>query len=424
MKEGILAMSQRERERLRVMGMVKGLQITLRKAAELVAVSYRQCKRIYRRYQDEGDKGLVHRSRGRVSNRRKDPILKEKVLKRYRERYEGFGPTLASEKLEKEGYKVHDETLRLWLLKEGIWVKKRKRVKHRSWRERKEHRGEMVQMDGSFEDWFEGRGEEAVLMDMVDDASGKGTAEFHEGETTRAAMLTLWGYINENGIPVSLYVDRDAIYVSDRQATVEEDLKGEKPLTQFGRAVKKLGIKIILARSPQAKGRVERRHGVFQDRLIKEMRLEGISGRKDGNAFLKGGFLHEMNRRFSVTPKSDVDFHRPVPEGLDLRTVFCFEEERVVDNDWTVRWKNRIFQIVKGNRVLPPARKKITVQEWLDGSVHIVYRGEQVAYEEIARKPAREKTPTGISGSITYYKPPVDHPWRRYKNRPMLVASS
>ncbi|MCX6354111.1 MAG: ISNCY family transposase [Candidatus Aureabacteria bacterium] len=423
MREGMLEMSEKERERLRVMDSVKGLRIRLKKAAELIGVSYRQSKRIYRRYREEGDKGLVHRSRGRVSNRRKDPIMREKVLERYRERYEGFGPTLASEKLEKEGYKVHDETLRLWLLEEGLWVKKRKRGKHRSWRERKEHRGEMVQMDGSMEDWFEGRGEEAVLMDMVDDATGEGTAEFHEGETTRAAMLTLWGYIDENGIPVSLYVDRDTIYVSDRQATVGEDLKGEKPLTQFGSAVKKLGIKIILALSPQAKGRVERRHGVLQDRLIKEMRLEEISTRKEGNAFLKGGFLKEMNRRFSVEPKSDVDFHRPIPEGLDLRTVFCFEEERVVDNDWTIRWKNRIFQIMKGNRVLPPARKKVTVQELLEGRVHIVYRGEEVAYEEIARKPAREKKPVDISGSIRYYKPSADHPWRRYKNRPMLVAS-
>jgi len=416
-------MSQEERDRLRVMGMVKGIKITLVKAAELLELSYRQCKRIYKRYREEGDAGLVNRSRGRTSNRQKDSAIKEAVIERCRTRYEGFGPTLASEKLKDEGYTIDHDTLRLWLLKAGIWVKRRKRKKHRSWRERKEHFGEMVQMDGSFEDWFEGRGEEAVLMDMVDDAKGGTFAQFHEGETTRAAMLTLWRYIDIYGMPVSLYVDWDSVYVTARQATVDEELRGEMPLTQFGRAVKRLGIKIILANSAQAKGRVERKHQVYQDRLIKEMRLKGISTREGGNAFLEGGFLKDINDRFTIAPKSDVDFHRPVPEGLDLRAVFCFEEERVVDNDWTVRWKNRIFQIKKENRVLPPARKRVTVQEWLDGSVHLVYKGEKVAYVEIAEKPAREKKPADASDMITYYKPPADHPWRRYKNRPMLVAS-
>jgi len=416
-------MSQEERDRLRVMGMVKGIKITLVKAAELLELSYRQCKRIYKRYREEGDAGLVNRSRGRTSNRQKDSAIKEAVIERCRTRYEGFGPTLASEKLKDEGYTIDHDTLRLWLLKAGIWVKRRKRKKHRSWRERKEHFGEMVQMDGSFEDWFEGRGEEAVLMDMVDDAKGGTFAQFHEGETTRAAMLTLWRYIDIYGMPVSLYVDWDSVYVTARQATVDEELRGEMPLPQFGRAVKRLGIKIILANSAQAKGRVERKHQVYQDRLIKEMRLKGISTREGGNAFLEGGFLKDINDRFTIAPKSDVDFHRPVPEGLDLRAVFCFEEERVVDNDWTVRWKNRIFQIKKENRVLPPARKRVTVQEWLDGSVHLVYKGEKVAYVEIAEKPAREKKPADASDMITYYKPPADHPWRRYKNRPMLVAS-
>lgn len=423
MREGILEMSAKERERLRVMGLVKGMQIGLKKAAELIGVSYRQCKRIYRRYRDEGDAGLIHRSRGRVSNRRRDPLLREAVIARYEARYKGFGPTLASEKLEKEGYMVNDETLRRWLLAEGLWVKTRKRGKHRSWRERKAHRGEMVQMDGSHHDWFEGRGETAVLMDMVDDATGETLAQFHDGETTRAAMLTFWGYTDRYGIPLSLYVDRDTVYVSRRETTVEEQLDGEGALTQFGRAVQKLGVRIIPANSPQAKGRVERKHGVYQDRLVKEMRLEGIRTRAEGNAFLEDGFLKDLNERFTVAPRSDVDLHRPVPEGLDLRTVFCFEEERGVDNDWTVRWNNRIFQIRKENRVLPPARKKVMVQEWLDGSIHIFYRGEEIAHEELAEKPAKAKRPLRVPATRIPFKPAADHPWRRYKNRPMLVAS-
>jgi len=421
--KGALVMSEKERNRLGVMKMVAGMGLKLRKAAELLGISYRQSKRIYKRYTDEGDRGLVHRSRGRVSNRQRDPGERDSIVQRYREQYPGFGPTLASEKLLKEGYRIHRETLRLWLCEAGLWQKKRKRRKHRKWRERKAHRGEMVQMDGSPHDWFEGRGEEAVLMDMVDDATGNTVAQFHEEETTHAAMLTFWGYVEKYGIPLSLYVDKDTIYVINRDTTMHEQLKGERPLTQFGRAMQKLGVKIIPANSPQAKGRVERKHSVHQDRLIKEMRLAGIRTREAGNRFLEGGYLDDINDRFTVAPASDIDVHRAVPEGLDLRMVFCVEEERGVDNDWTVRWDSRIFQIKKENRVLPPARKKVMLQEWLDGSIHIFYRGEEVTYKEINERPAKARQPVSSPSTVIPYIPPVDHPWRRYSVRPGLVAS-
>jgi len=329
---------------------------------------------------------LVHRARGRPSNRRKDAAFRDEVLRRYRERYEGFGPTLASEKLLKDGYRIHDETLRLWLLTEGLWVRQRNRKAYRSWRERKGHRGEMVQMDGSHHDWFEGRGERAVLINLVDDATGETFARFHPGETTHAAMRTLWDYIERYGIPRALYVDKDAVYVTDREPTIEEDLAGAKPLTQFGRAARKLGIEIITANSPQAKGRVERKHGVCQDRLVKELRLEGISTIERGNDLLGRSFLDDLNRRFAIDPRSDTDLHRPVPSGMDMRKVFCREEERSVDNDWTVRHHGRVFQISKRSRTMPPARKKVTVQEWLDGSIHFIYRDREVAHEEITAK--------------------------------------
>ncbi len=424
MREGTLRMSLKERERMRVMSRVKEGGMKLTEAKMLLGVSYRQCKRIYRRYREEGDGGLIHRSRGRPSNCKKDPGFREAVVRRYEERYDGFGPTHACEKLVKEGYELHHDTLRRWLVAEGLWARRRKRKHHRSWRERKAHRGEMVQMDGSPHDWFEGRGEPAVLMDMVDDATGVTFAQFHEGETTRAAMLTFWGYIERCGIPLSLYVDKDTVYVSRREATVEEQLSGEGALTQFGRAVQKLGVRIITANSAQAKGRVERKHGVYQDRLVKEMRLEGIRTREEGNAFLERGFLKDLNDRFTVAPRSDVDLHRPVPEGVDLRSVFCFEEKRSVDNDWTVRWHNRIFQIGKENRVLPPARKRVKVQEWLDGSIHIFYRGEEVSYGELAEKPVRAKKQ--IEATVSRRRscvPAPDHPWRRYPITPMVAAS-
>ena len=427
MGKGVLRMSERERDRLRILEMVRSGRIKLRKAAGLLTISYRHCKRINRRYREGGDEGLVHRSRGRASNRRKDPAIRAAVIRRYRQRYDGFGPTLASEKLVKEGYKIHHETLRLWLLEEGLWSRQRKRKKYRSWRERKEHRGEMIQMDGSIHDWFEGRGESAVLINMVDDATGTTFARFHRGETTYAAMKTLWDYIELYGIPRSLYVDRDAVFITDREPTIQEELLGEKPLTQFGRASQQLGIRILYAHSPQAKGRVERKNGVYQDRLVEELRLEGVGTIEDGNRILAGDFLDELNERFAVAPKSNMDLHKPLPRGMDLRRILCFEEEQVVDNDWTVRWKNRIFQIRGGSQNLPPARKKVTVQEWLDSSIHIVYRGKEVRCEEIYPYPCTEKKrvkPKRMGcGKGKYYTPPPDHPWKRGVWPQRIVAS-
>jgi len=241
----------------------------------------------------------------------------------------------------------------------------------------------MVQMDGSHHDWFEGRGERAVLINLVDDATGETFARFHPGETTHAAMVTLWGYIKCYGIPRALYVDKDTVYITDREPTIQEDLVGVKPMTQFGRAAQKLGIEIIAANSPQAKGRVERKHGVCQDRLVKELRLEGIGTIEGGNELLGRSFLVDLNERFAIAPRSDTDLHRPVPAGLDLRRVFCLEEERSIGNDWTVRYHGRVFQITRRSRVMPPARRKVMVQEWLDGSIHLVYREHEVANEEI-----------------------------------------
>lgn len=400
MKEGTLEMSSGERDRLRLMGMVKVGKMRLRKAAELLAVSYRQGKRIYRRYREEGDKGLVHRARGRPSNRSKAAGFKAEVIERYRGRYEGFGPTLASEKLAGEGYRVDHETLRRWLIEAQVWARQRKRRGYRRWRERKAHRGELVQMDGSHHDWFEGRGERAVLMNLVDDSTGTSFAQFHAGETTQAAMATLWGYIRRYGMPRALYVDRDTVYVTDREPTIQEDLAGVGPLTQFGRAAWKLGIEIITANSPQAKGRVERSHGVYQDRLVKELRLAGVGTIAEGNALLDDSLLDDHNSRFAVAPRGTADLHRPVPRGLDLRRVFCIEDERTMDNDWTVRHHGKVFQVIRRGGVLPPARGKVTVQEWLDGSLHLAYRGCEVAYEEItAKMPPRNATASPWGGA-------------------------
>lgn len=407
-------MSQKERARLAVMGRVRDGLMTIKEASEVLGMSYRQARRVYRRHREEGDEGLLHRNRGRSSNRGKPPEIKDAVLRLYSERYWDFGPTLASEKLlERDGYEVDHETLRRWLLQKGIWKERRKRSKHRKQRERKAHFGELVQVDGSHHKWFEERGQKGCLMNMVDDATGTTLARIGPEETTKGAMEVLWAWAEKYGIPKALYVDRKNVYITDREPTLEEQLSGETPLTQFGKACQKLGIEIITAYSPQAKGRVERNHGVYQDRLVKELRLAGIEDIQSANTFV-ANYVDTLNTKFAVDPRSPADFHRPVPAGLDLRNVFCREESRKVGNDWVVRYRNRFFQISRQSN-LPPARRTITVQEHLDGSIHLIYRGQQVMFAEIEARPKPAPVPP-LSQPRKTYIPPPDHPWRRWRN--------
>ena len=409
-------MSQRERSRLVMMSRVRDRKLTIREASEVLRISYRQGRRIYKRYTEEGDRGLIHRNRGRPSNRGKPSEVKESALALYKEYYPDFGPTLAAEKLvERDGYEVDHETLRRWLLAAGPWERQRKRPKHRQQRERKAHFGELVQLDGSHHKWFEDRGEEGCLMDMVDDATGKTMALISEEETTVAAMKVLWAWVERYGIPKALYVDWKNVYITQREPTLEEQLAGELPLTQFGRACQKLGIEIVPASSPQSKGRVERRHGVYQDRWVKELRLEGIQGIKAANHFLPG-FTDSINAKFAVEPRSSADFHRPVPEDVDLRGVFCLEETRTVCNDWVVRYKSRFFQIVPQSN-LPPAKSRVMVQEHLDGSIHMLYRDRDALFTEIKELPRKPMVTHQKQQNLEpkrKYVPPPDHPWRRY----------
>jgi hypothetical protein len=256
------------------------------------------------------------------------------VLTRYAERYPDFGPTLAAEYLQADGLKVDHETLRRWLLAEGKRTVRRRRQRHRQWRERKPCFGQMAQLDGSHHDWFEGRRAKCVLMVMVDDATGRLWAQFFEEETTRASYDVLEGWVRRHGLPRSLYVDRDSIYRCEGEASVAEQLAGKEPQTQFGRAMETLAVELILANSPQAKGRVERMNGVLQDRLIKALRLADINDLESANRFLDEKFLAAFNRKFNVLAASPADVHRDVPRRLE--EVLSWEEPRVVQRDWTV----------------------------------------------------------------------------------------
>lgn len=404
-------MSKKERDWLRVLERVKKKEITLRQASQIMVGSYRQCLRKYERYAQEGAKGLVHRGRGRKSNRAKEEKAKKGIIDRYQERYGDFGPTLAAEKLAKEGHQVDHETLRRWLIEEKLWKKRRKRSPHRSWRERRAHFGELVQMDGSPHKWFEERGEICCLMNMVDDATGETLGRLDEQETTVGAMKLLWGWIDKYGIPAALYTDRKNVYVPDEKTAAKAELSGQEALTQFGRACKSLGIRIIQAHSPQAKGRVERSNGTYQDRLVKELRLEQISDIDSANKLLAESFADNLNQKFAVTPRDKGDFHRSA-KGRDLASVFCIEEERSLTDDWIVRYENSYYQMARQSKQ-PPTTKKVKVRSYLNGELHFNYRGKDLVHSELPQRPVPAKAEAPIRSKPRHIPTPApNHPWR------------
>jgi molybdenum-dependent DNA-binding transcriptional regulator ModE len=407
-------MSQRERGRLIAFKRVVDKEWSLADAARQLGMSYRQAQRVLGRFIDDGDHGLVHRSRGKPSNNRTDVAIRDAVLDLYRTRYPDFGPTLAAEMLaERDGHTVNHETLRVWLVQAKLWNPKRSpRSGHMPWRKRKNSFGELVQLDGSTHAWFEDRGETCFLMSMVDDATGRTGLLFSKEETTEAAMLLLEDWIRTHGVPAALYVDRKTVYVTDREPTIAEQLAGLKPLTQFGRACYKLGIRIIEAHSPQAKGRVERKHQLCQDRLIKQMRLDNICDMQAGNAFLTN-WTAAINAKFAIAPASSADLHVPVPADLDLRAVFCHEETRSVGAEGVVRYANRWFQIPdRASQRRPAPKTKIIVQLWRDRSVHIVHGKRELPATELAGPLPPAPKPPKQPAPVVPSKPPNDHPWK------------
>jgi hypothetical protein len=411
MLEGNILMSRRERKRLAVLAQVKRGELKLVTAGEVMGVTYRQAKRVWRRYRMEGDGGLVHRSRGRPSPRRKPPEIRRRVLARYGQRYGDFGPTLAAEYLAGEGLAVDHETLRRWLIAEGTRQVRRRRQRHRAWRERKACFGMMVQLDGSDHDWFEGRRAKAVLMVMVDDATSQVWAQFFEAETTRASYDVLEGWVRRRGLPQSLYVDRDSIYRCEGVGSVAEQMAGQGPRTQFGRAMEQLGVELILANSPQAKGRVERTNGVLQDRLVKALRLEGISELGRANQYLARTFLPALNRRFERAAASAADVHRGVPRNLD--EVLSWEEERVVQRDWTVACEGRWHQVKRDHEPLSLAGKKVLVRRLRDGRVQLVHRGKKLRWRALPQRPQRNLVERKAQKPCAVVKPAAAHPWRQ-----------
>jgi transposase len=398
-QEDRIEMSQRERDRLKVLHGVKEGQFTQAKAAELLGLTARQVRRLQERLAERGDAGLVHRLRGQPSNRQLDAKLRRQVLREYRQRYADFGPTFACEKLAEQGLHVSPATLRRWLLAEGLWERQRRRDVHRQRRPRRACFGELVQMDTSLHEWTEGRGEDMVLINMIDDATSRVLARFYPADTVEAHFDLLGRWLEKFGRPLALYTDRHGIFEAHQKG--QPDYVGE---TQFSRALSELDIALIKARSPQAKGRVERSFGTAQDRWVKEMRLAKVKTITQANALLER-LLPEHNRRFSVAAAETADAHRAVGAAHRLSAILSVQEERVVSNDYTVRFDNRLYQLDKP--IYPGERGgKVTIELRLDGTMAIRFGTQYLHYHEvIARDTALGGSAPQTPRSLAHWRP-------------------
>lgn len=412
-------MSAKELQRVEVLARVVSGELQLGDGAVLLRVSYRQAKRLIRRYRQEGPSGLQHRGAGR-SNRSKPGTLRQEVLQLVREKYSGseeerFGPTLAAEHLAQEdGVQVHAETLRRWMREDALWGRRRGQLReHRRRRPAKEHFGELVQLDGSFHAWFEQRGPRGCLMNMVDDATGVTHAYLGEAETIWAAVQVLRGWIEKFGVPLALYTDWKNVYKV--APTAKQELRGEVPQTQFGRMCAQLGIAIITANSPQAKGRVERKNGVHQDRFIKKMRRKAIADYAAANAYLEE-YLLDLNTRFARVPGDPRNYHRATPSPEVLDAVFRLETKRSISNDWVVRYHGRHLQLLPVRRRYAPHKEAALVYESEAGELEVRYRGERIAHQEIPApvKPQKPDAPVHVRSSRRKYRPGPEHPYKCY----------
>jgi len=435
-----LRMSRKERDRLKVMAALAEGRLAQVEAGRRLRLCERQVRRILRRYEAEGDAGLVHRARGRPSNRRLPEALRRRVLGRVAATYRDFGPTLAAEKLQdRDGLAVSRETLRRWMTAEGLWKPRRPAREVHLWRARRSSFGELVQMDTSEHAWFEGRGmAEPVLVSMIDDATNRQAKRFFERDTTEANLEALGRWLRRHGRMQAIYADRDSIFRVNREPTRQEALAGREAETQFGRALRELGIEYIPAGSPQAKGRVERSFQTDQDRLVKELRLRRVRTIEAANAYLDSAYVPMLNRRFAVPAASTVDAHRPL-NGHDLGAILSLQTVRTVASDYTVRHGGRRYQVERRSITGGLRGGKVIVEERLDGSLRLRFRNRYLRYHEVptARPRATVSPPSaaGRRGAATSElprdstaaaprRPAADHPWRQpfKKKRSFLLC--
>jgi hypothetical protein len=419
--EGYLTMSNREIDKLKVIQNTIDGRLKQSEAAQILSITDRQVRRLCAKVTKEGNRGIIHGLKGRPSNHQIADGLLDKAMGHVKLRYRDFGPTFANEKLwENHSIRISTNTLRKAMLGEGLYLVKRHKPQHRQWRERRPCVGMLVQLDGSEHAWFEDRGPKCALLIFIDDATSRILyGRFITVEDTWNLMTCAKAYLKLNGRPIAFYVDKDSIYKVNRQAAVEEELRDETPLSQFTRGMGELGIQMIFANSPQAKGRVERGFRTHQDRLVKELRLAGISDMEAANKFLDT-YIPKHNARFAVAPASRGDAHRALLRTHKLDGILCTKLNRTVGNDYTLRWRNMFLQLGAEQAVRVRPGTVVAVEERLDGSLHLKLKGIYLCYKLVDKRPYQSYYAANKNKLAALARPskgtnvPVkNHPWRK-----------
>ena len=431
MTENLITMTSKELNRYEVIGNLIAGEINGTDAAKQLDLSVRQVKRIKARVKNQGAKGVIHKLRGQKGNRRIDEKLKTDALKYLQNHYSDFKPTLAREKLlELQGINLGITTVRNIMIQEKLFAPKnrKKNKEYRSWRPRKECFGEMQQFDGCYFPWFENRAPQCCLLASIDDATGQPTElEFRENESVKNVFGFWKGYINEHGKPLAIYLDKYSTYKINHQSALDNS----ELITQFQRATQDLGIQLITAHSPQAKGRIERLFETLQDRLVKELRLRGISDVAMANKFLKEYYRNDFSQRFAVVPARKHNLHKPLTEidKKNLDKIFSVQSKRKVGNDFTIRFKDNWYQLNEIQPVTVCRKDVVLIEERLDGGLHISLRGKYLNFEKLPQRPQKVKMKIPVlTTTKSSWKPPLNHPWRRQfflgSRQKQLIANS
>src|SRR5712671_3259604 len=419
-----MALSQRERDRLRVLQDVEQGHLTQVEAAGRIHLCDRQVRRLLLRLREQGDRAMLHGLRGRPSNRKFAVTFEQKVLARIRQRYADFGPTLAAEHLAQEGLPVSRETLRKWMTQAAFWRPRSQRVKKiHVWRQRRGSFGELVMQDSSPFRWLEDRGPACQLIALIDDATSRIWGRFTEHDTTEENLRTLQGWLQRYGRPLSHYTDKASIFRKAGPQPLPEQLRGDPLRTQFGRALHELGIEWIAAHSPQAKGRIERLFETLQDRLVKEMRLAGIDSLEGANHFLEMRFLPEWEQRFTVAPRKARNAHRRLDREQHLEEILSVRAARRVAQDHTVSWDGNRWGVLREEVCAGLRGAQVEIERRLDGSHWLRFRNRYLRLRHCPAAAPRAVSPSGLRPPVlaanplsrVYKSAPPNHPWRTFQ---------
>lgn len=416
-------LTSEEQEKFNVLNsLIKG-EMTNAKAATMLKLSLRQVKRLKRGVREKGANAVIHQLKGRGGNNHIDLSIKEKALSLVKEKYPDFSPTFASEKLaEHQGLTVHSQTLRKWMIQVGLWkIHHQRKTEYHSWRQRKDYFGELEQFDGSYHLWFEerlldeyGNPQEVCLLASIDDATGKITHALFDFNEGVVSVFNFWmEYVQAQGKPLGIYLDKFSTYKINHKSAVDNF----ELMTQFQKAMKILGIEVINANSPQAKGRVERLFGTLQDRLVKELRLNNISSIAEANLFLKE-FIPKFNNRFSVAAARDGDIHRELTqhEKRNLKSIFSIKSQRRVNSDFTIQFKSNFYQLEEIQPTTIRPKDKVLVEEWLNKIIHFRFKNKYLKCFILPEKPKKVfRQPVILTTHPLNWKPPPTHPWRKFK---------